>query len=364
MINNLYNPKDFPEETKMVRQNKKKSPVVLFLLVFVAIVLLMFIANYRSRLKRELPAPKGGVERLSTYQGKLIAISPQNEVYVWDWNDLSDRPQISSINAQKVVAIGSDRLIWIPQRIHNVLVVSNLKADQEYKRIQLPLNKKCEYLQASSNGKYAVAALGSDEGLSKQIQLAIIEPDAGSIKTVATKIVKEGLKLNGIGISNDGTIIAAVGKSKKGWMFVASANDKQLHWDMAVEDCNELNSVVFSLDGKTVYATESGRRVYVFDIAGKKLGRCLEMDEYESPPHYPQTISCIAVSPDGRLLAATSSPHSRLWIWNVQTADTIAVIVTGHFSTSSIVFSPDSALLAGAVLGDTPIKIWKIPKNR
>jgi len=356
----------------MARQNnKKKSPMALFLLAFAAIAILMFIVNYRSVLVQKLPSPEGGAEKLSTYGEKLIAISVNNEIHSWVWDDLSERPQISSVKAQKVVAMSSDRLLCILPGANNLLILSNLKGDKELGRLPLGMNKECKFLQASPNGKFAAAALApapvfrqEDAGgdSDKKVQLVIIDPDLTSIRPIETKTMEEGLKLNDVGVSNDGSLIAAVGRGDKGWLFVAGANDKQLLWEHYIEDCNELNKVVFSLDGQTIYASESGRYVYIFDIVAKKLVKRLEMDKYKTPPNNPQTISCIALSPDGRLLAAASSPNSRVWIWDVKTGEKIVTIGTGQFSTCSIAFSPDSFLLAGTSLGNKPVKIWRISK--
>lgn len=343
-------------------EKRKKSPIALFLWAFVVIALIMFIANYRRILKQELQSPRGGVEKLSTYQGQLIAISPNREIYVWDWRDLSARPQVSFINAQKAVAMNSGRLLWVPSGTDKELVISNIEGAKELKRLFLGPDSGCLGLQASSNGRYAVAALMVG-GSAKRIQLDIIDPELGFIRPVETKTLEDGLKLNDIAISNDGSFVAAVGGSNNGWLLVVGGDNKRGQWEHYIADCNELNEVCFSPDGKAIYASESGRRVYIFDVANRGLVKQLQMKRYKTPANYPQSISCIAVSPDGRLLAAASLPKSKLWVWDAESGEKIAAIETGFFSTSSISFSPDSSLLAGADLTDRPIKVWRIIKS-
>jgi WD40 repeat protein len=170
----------------------------------------------------------------------------------------------------------------------------------------------------------------------------------------------EGLKLNDIGISNDGAIIAAVGGNDRGYLLVAGANNSQIRWEQHIDDCNELNKVVISPDGQTVYASEPGRRVYVFDISTKKIVKRLEIEKYKTPENNPQTITCITLSCDGRLLAAVSSPISKVWIWGAKTGEKVAIMKTGQFATSSIVFSLDSSLLAAADYTLNPINVWRI----
>ncbi len=347
----------------MARQgSKKKSPMALLLLVFAAIVIVMFIANYRSAIVEELRNPRSGVKKLSTYGKQLIAISPDNEIYIWDWDDLSNWPQTGSVNAQKVVAMSGKRILWIGCGIDDVLIVGNLKGDKELNRLSLDFDKKCKLLQASPNGKFAAAALANDS-FDNQIQLAVIDPNSNAIRPVKTTTLKDGLKLNDIGISNNGTLVAAVGGGDKGWLFVAGANDKQLLREYYVEDCNELNNVVISPDGQTIYTSEPGRRVYVFDISAEKIVKRLEMDKYETKTKYPQTITCMALSPDGHLIAAVSSPMPRVYIWDANTGEKITIIKIGNFPISSIAFSPDSSLLAEAISANRPIKVWRILKS-
>jgi len=342
--------------------NKKKSPVALFFFVFAAIVILMFVVNYKSRLVHELPAPQSGVRKLLTYGQQLVAISPSGEIYRWDWNDLSRQPRISSFQAQLMVVMSNERLAYIPVGINDVLIISNLQGNEELKRLSLGMDTACRQLRASSDGRYAVAVIATGYS-GKQIQLAVIDPDSGITQPVMIKMPEEGLKPNDVSVSNDGKIIAAVGGADKGWLFVADTSNEEPGSRHFIEDCNGLNKVALSPDGQTVYAAESGRFVYVFDIVAEKLVRKLEIDKYKTPANYPQTISCVQVSPDGRLIAAASSPKTKAWIWDCKTGEKIITISTGHFSTSSMAFSPDSSLLAGADLTNKPIKVWRTSKS-
>ena len=306
--------------------NKKKNLIVLLLLVFAAIVVVMFVANYRSMLVQSLSGPKAGVKKLSTCGNQLTAISPNNDIYTWGWNDLSGWPKVGSVNAQKVVAMSSDRLVWVPSGKNNILVVSNLKGDKELRRLSLGMVRRCKWLKASPNGKYAVAALVIDGGSNNDIRLAVTNSDLTSISQVVTKTVGNKLTLNDIGVSNDGVFVAAVGKKDAGWILVANTQSRQILWEQTVEDTNELNNVIFSPDGQMVYASEPGRYVYVFERTTGKLVKRLIMDKYKTPANNPQTISCIAASHDGRLLAAATEPASNVWIWDVKSGAKIVVI--------------------------------------
>jgi len=242
----------------------------------------------------------------------------------------------------------------------NVVVLSNLKGDKELKRLSLPGSRKCNLLEVSPNGKYAVAALEASGYGDRAIRLAVTDCNLTSILQVVTKTVEDGFGLNDIGVSNDGSLIAAVGGKGGGWVLVADVQSRKILWERTIADAREFNNVVFSPDGEIVYASEPGRSVYAFEVATEKLVKKFEMDKYKTPPNNPQTISCIALSADGRLLAAATAPASRVCIWDTKKETKALVINLGQFDTGDISFSPDSSLLATVSLGGSSIKIWKL----
>jgi WD40 repeat protein len=340
---------------------KKQKPILLFLFAFVAIVILTFIHNYRSTHVQEIYGPSAGVERLSTCDRQLVAISMDKEVYVWDWDDLSGRPQVGKIKAPKAAAMSSDRLVWVPSTTNNTVVVTNLKGDKELKRLPLPINRKCRLLKVSPNGQYAVAALEAGGLTDDVVKLVATDSDLTSILQVATKTIDDGLRLNDIGVSNDGSLIAVVGRKGGGWVLVADVQSRKILWERTIADVNELKNVVFSPDGQVVYASEPGRFAYAFEVVTGKLVKKFEMDKYKTPPNNPQTISCIVVSPDGRLLAVSTVPASRVFLWDTQTGKRLAVIHPDQFTVNGLAFSPDSLLLAtGDLIGRVPMKVWRL----
>ena len=151
------------------QENKKKGPKALLIAAFATIVIVMLIANYRSPIVDEIRNPESGVDKLLTYGKQLIAISPNKDIYTWDWEDFIKAPQTSRVEAQMVIAMSNGYLVWIPDGIDDVIVVGNLKGDKQLSRQSLGMDKKFKLLQASQNGGYAVAVL-SVEGLGKQIQ--------------------------------------------------------------------------------------------------------------------------------------------------------------------------------------------------
>ena len=345
-------------------RKKKKSTVVVFFGALFAIEIVMLTVNYRSMFVQELTGPKARPRELSTYGNQLILISQNGDIYTWDWNDLSGQPQVGAVKAQKATAIGPDHLVLMPFVENALFVLSNLKGDKEIKQLPLGIKGRCKYLKPSPNGKYIAAAFVVEGGPDNDIQLAVADADLTSVsKLIMSDSQGDKFTPLDIGVSDNGSLVAVVGGKDTGKIFVADAQSGQILWEQTIAKSSELNNVIFSPDGRIIYASESGRYVYLFDSATGEIIRQLEIDAYKAPPNNPQTISSLAISPDGHLLAAASVPVSRVWIWDAESGAKHAVIHTGQFTTSGISFSPDRSLLATADPSSSPVKIWRISKN-
>ena len=339
---------------------KKKNTALLFLLAFAVLVVVTLVANYRSPVVLNLRGPDAGVERLSIIDNRLIAISRENETYVWDWNNLSGWPQVGRVKAQKMTAFYGDRLLWVPAGSSNVLVVSNLKGDKELKRLPLEEVKRVKLLETSANGRYAVTALELYEA--GRIRLAVIDPNLTSVSEVVTETMEDKSKINSVSISNDGNFMAAAGTKGGGWIFVAETRSKKILWEQSVKSSVELNKIIFSPDGRWVYASEPGRYIYVFETVSGKAAKQFVMDKYEAAPNNPQTIMFLAASPDGRLFSASTEPAQKAVVWDVKTGQKVTQF-GGKNTISGLSFSPDSSLLVTGIFVRSSIYLWKIPQR-
>jgi WD40 repeat protein len=191
----------------------------------------------------------------------------------------------------------------------------------------------------------------------------MIDPNLTAVSEVVTETMEDKSKINSVSISNDGNFMAAAGTKGGGWIFVAETRSKKILWEQSVKSSVELNKIIFSPDGRWVYASEPGRYIYVFETVSGKAAKQFVMDKYEAAPNNPQTIGMLAASPDGRLFAATVEPGSTAWVWDIKTGEKITCF-GGGFTISGLAFSPDSSLLVTGILVRSNINIWKIPKRR
>jgi len=326
-------------------------------LVIVAIVAIMILNNRKSILVRELLGPRAGVNSLYTIDGKLIAVSRDNDVYSWDWTDMSNWPQAGKIAADMVMPIAGERLLCVPTGRSNTLAVTNLKGDKELESLPLPWGRACQFLVSSTNGRYAAAALIKG----KVTELVLVETNPVAIRETVS--IPAGVELCNIAVSNDGRLITAVGSGEGGgFILVANSQDKKILWQKTVIECETFDNIVFLPDGSAVFAGEELRFIYAFDCQVGQLIRKYEIPEMQARGNQKQNISAIKISPNGKTLAVDIEPYSQIWFWDIETFEFIDKFAAFDKTVSDITFSPDSTMIAAGCLVRSQIRIYKVPQ--
>lgn len=350
-------------------QNKKHFPVLPGIAVFIAIVVIMFIANSKTLIKIELNPPIDGVVKLTTVGDRLVVISKTNEMHVRDWNNITEKPLKILNQADKVALMAGSKLLRIPSGEPDTVEIECLKKDCNLLTIPLGYGMRCNILSVNRIGKTAglvnvdISNKNSSNSYSKFSIAIITSNQLSEITTIENS--NSNLELSDISVSDDGQYIAIVGqKNNLGWIGVIDISKKQLLWEKNSDLSSKFDCAAFSPGNQMIYVGGMGRNVLSFDIATGKLANKWQMAETKVA-NKRQYTPAIATSNDGHLVATATEPSGVIYLWDTQSNEPVERLPIGHILISGIAFSPDDRYIAvGSVLMKNKIKICNISRVR
>ncbi len=349
-----------------VSGNKKKSPAPLLVGAFVVIVIIMFIANRKSSLVEEMYLPfNQGMRELSTYDNSLMALSSDDKIFVWDWENLSKKPQTGFVESQQAVLLEDDLIVSVRLAGAKAIVLTDIKGDQKHKEISVGSGSKSKTYLCANSSRDVLAVILADEGngaIEPRYQFLTIDLDADrSLRVLDVMGQEDGLQLTDFAVSDDGRFIVGAGsKGEHSCLLLVSLEQKKVVWEKTIQEAERLTSVIFSKGSEEIYAG-SDYSIYKFQTDSGSLLSRIQVTEKVETAHKPIPIQYIAVSPDGKLVAVTL--FKRLYIFECETEKNIFKKGTGHKLVGALAFAPDSRSVATCDLrqGGT-IKIWKVPQ--
>ncbi|MBU1259555.1 MAG: hypothetical protein KJ757_00485 [Planctomycetes bacterium] len=342
----------------------KKNRNLIIAIVIIIPILLMFYADSKSNFVRQLQGPTESTDRVVTVGDRLFVISKENNIYTWQWKDLSIWPVAAKPQARVAVPIADDKIIYNPSTNLERLIVTNLKADKELTSLSLPYGAECKTIKTSQNGKFGIVSVNFKEGTQKgRFKLGLFDSEFKELSFVFQKdtSIDESV-LYDFTVTNDGSFLAGAGGGNHAWLFVSDVKNETILWGKEFDKYSRFTRAGFSPDGKLLFIAEKIRHILAFDAATGQLLRTFVMDEYQTPANQKQNISCIVVSPNGKILAADTEPAGVVWFWDISTGQKIGQIPASNLTVSDIAFSPDSKYLATGCLVSPEIKIWKVPQ--
>ncbi len=163
--------------------NKKKSPLFLFFAGFVLIVILMFVANRRSTLVEEVYLPfNEGIRGLSTCGNSLMAVSSDNKIFVWDWDELSKKPRTGSVESQQAILLEDDLVASLRLAGLSAIVLKDIKGDETHKEISIGSGSESKAYLCANSSRDVLAVILADEGngvIEPRYQFLTIDVAAG-----------------------------------------------------------------------------------------------------------------------------------------------------------------------------------------
>ncbi len=145
-----------------------------------------------------------------------------------------------------------------------------------------------------------------------------------------------------ITFSPDGTMLASTGYDEGPilWHVATAKPIKTLS-----EQAGSTGYLIFSPDSKTLYTTSYGSKIQAWNIA----------DEHANYTIYTDSLSCIALSPDGKTIA--SGGFKGLHLWDAETGTHKAELAGHVWGIRTIAFSPDGTKIASGKTNE--LFIWE-----
>jgi WD40 repeat protein len=342
---------------------KNKTPAFFLMVVFAAVIIVMFIARMRSQNVQRVKIPlNNGILALFTYNNLLAAISNDNKMYVWEWSGLSKKPREGVIESGEAVLVAPDIILSVKRTNPDYLVVSGFDANSENKKIPLSLTSNAASLCANRDGSKIILLLERGGGEHITYELFEVEFSTKQVRLITSVPAEQG-RVEHFTVSNDGRYVVAAGEKKEhGWLFVVDTREKKMLWQKELQDFRKLYKGVFSKDGEIIYLRGSDSMLtLVKAISGEIIDRLLPTEENKST-YRTQPAQTVAISSDGDLVAATVFVN--VYIWDTKTRKKYDIVGAGQKVFSSMVFSPDAKFIATADMrqgGD--IKIVQTPRH-
>lgn len=217
------------------------------------------------------------------------------------------------------------------------------------------------FVHSSANGKYVALASAPRGGNVPNARYTIRLLDVATL-TLSDVMVLGGDRHYANNVrrvipSDDGAYIAVAGWDNG--VALIDAKQKKLFWSKRPPSAVSLTYAVFGPGNEVVYAGGGEGCVYEMAVAdGKVLGRWFASPTGKS--EYGHRISAIAVSPDGKYVAAGTGPAGLVFVIDPKTGKTIKVLNHGGSTVALVHFSPDSKRLASFAAG--MLKVWGTEK--
>ncbi|MDD5010801.1 MAG: WD40 repeat domain-containing protein [Phycisphaerae bacterium] len=348
--------------------NEKRNIIFAGIIVIIP-ALFMFYANSKTFIKIELNPPFDGVVKLATVADRLVVVSMTNEMHIRDWNYITEKPLKILNQADKVALMADNRLIRILSAESDAVEIECLDKECDLLTIPLGYGIRCNILGVNQTGNIAglvnvdMFDKNSNNSYSKFSIAVIASNQLSEITTIENG--NNAIELFGISVSDNGRYIAVVGrKNNLGWIGGVDINEKKLLWERNSDLSDRFNCAAFSPDSRIVYVGGTGRSIIGFDVATGNLVTNWQMAE-TIKANKKQYTPAIAVSNDGRLVAAATEPAGAIYLWNTQGNESVKHLPVGHILISGIAFSPDDRYIAaGGVLMKNKIKICKVSRAR
>ena len=344
---------------------KKKFPLRFVIIIFLVIIIIMFIANRLSTRQEEIQVPfNNGFESLNTYGDCLAAVTFDDLIYVWDWNDLKQNCRTTRVLSDEAVLLNSQFVASVQKENPRTIVVKNIETGKVNQEIFLDSEMNKANLSINGDQKTVVLMLRqtkeSKGSINCQFRSYRVDFNNLVFMNEAAFNYPVGSKAS-LTVSDDGKLAAVCGASASGcWIALCDIKEKKTVWEKKLPEPELFFNCVFSPDSKAIDTRGSDCTVYQFDAASGEITRRLLAAKANKITIKDQNIQSVKVSSDGRLIGAVV--FRMVYVWDSKSGELLFSKSPAHKLVSAIAFSSDSRFLATCDLrqGGT-IKVWRMP---
>lgn len=351
----------------MSKKESRKSSVLLFVGAFVVIIIVMFVANQSKDIEVALEMPfNEGVRSLSTYESKLMAVASDGKTFLWDWDKLDQDAVVGQAAFEQALLLDVDSVISIKQGRPAAVVVSSVNDEKIEKEIRLDSDTDLGVISANRDRSVLVAILAESSDSKdwtdyKFYNIGLEDKRAFRINQASDD--NSLIQLTDFAVSDDGRLVAGAGeKDRKARLLVIDITGRSILWDKIYDVPDSFASVIFSLDGKNIFAGGNDGALYKINANTGKVINKVQIKEQIEAAHKAVPIQNLAISPNGKLIAVGTTSGFR--VLDCEFNNEVFSEIGIHKLSGPLVFSPDSDLIATSDLRQGgEIKIWPIPEH-
>ncbi|MCK5563834.1 MAG: hypothetical protein KAJ07_01190 [Planctomycetes bacterium] len=351
----------------MSKTKQNKKPALLFVGGFIVIIVVMLIANQSKDVEVVLEMPRNeGIRSLSTYDNRLLAVASDGKTFLWDWNSL-DQKAINGTSAfGQALLLDADSVVSIKQGRSSAVVVSSVQGEKIEKEIRLSSDTDLGTIISSRdrNALVAVLAVSSDSKDLTDYKFYNIDLERKRSSRI-TQVSDDNslIQLTDFAVSDDGGFVTAAGEQDhKARLVLVDITRGRVTWDKTYASPDGFGAVVFSFDGKTIYAGGSDGSVYYIQTSDGRVIDQFKFKKEASAAHDTISIQNIAISPDDSMIAYIYG--FEMYVFDHKNKIEIHSQRPSPNLPGPIVFSPDSSSIAASDLRQgKKLNIWPIPEH-
>ena len=348
---------------------EKKTPMKLFVVVFVALVALVAVQNLMREKKVGLSVQdNAGVTVLETVGDRLVSVFEDGRVAVWGWGDLPPQQGDFRAVSDRVIILNAEHIAAVNKTGKKVMTVYNLPDGQKQKDLSVGWEDQDIWLRISPDKKIVALIRQNASGSKGSILYEFLTLDMNKELTgspVPLSIQPNIEEFVDYAVSNNGCLYAVGSKDDTGRIAAVDFKKGTVVWDIGFEDTKEFCSIAISPNSRILYAGNRDGFLYTVNAESGEIVKKIQLleDGETRPITNDYSVLNLAFSGDGEILAATITPKA--YLLKKDDHKIIFSAPTGAKLSSKTAFSPDSRSFATSdIRAGKPIYIHKMQEGK